>query len=53
MFTYIYHTNQPNVGTYTGKYTIHGSYGIKLPILQGGTNTEQIYGHVQGFALKV
>ena len=53
MFTYIYHTNQPNVGKYTGKYTIHGSYGIKIPILQGGTNTEQIYGHVQGFALKV
>ncbi len=24
IFTYIYHTNQPNVG----KYTIHGSYGL-------------------------
>ena len=24
IITYIYHTNQPNVGT----YTIHGSYGL-------------------------
>ena len=24
IFTYVYHTNQPNVG----KYTIHGSYGL-------------------------
>ena len=26
IFTYIYHTNQPNVG----KYTIHGSYGLQI-----------------------
>ena len=29
IYTYIYHKNQPNVG----KYTLHGSYGISLPIL--------------------
>ena len=26
IFAYIYHKNQPNVG----KYTIHGSYGIRM-----------------------
>ena len=29
IFTYIYHTNQPNVG----RYTIHGSYGIEAKSL--------------------
>ena len=28
IFTYVYHTNQPNVD----KYTIHGSYGIDWSI---------------------
>ena len=26
IFAYIYHKNQPNVGKYTPKYTIHGRY---------------------------
>ena len=28
IFNYIYHENQPNVGN----YTIHGSYGIEIPL---------------------
>ena len=31
IFTYIYHTNQPNVG----KYTIHGSYGYHQTTILG------------------
>ena len=29
IFTYIYHENQPNVG----KYTLHGSYGFDLQLV--------------------
>ena len=29
IFTYIYHKNRPNVG----KYTIHGWYGVNIPLV--------------------
>ena len=31
IFTYIYHTNQPNVG----KHTIHGFYGMQIMMMTG------------------
>ena len=50
IFTYIYHKNRPNVG----KYTIHGSYGIKrMELSFHGNFNSEIWVSFGGFSFKL